>query len=209
MVTPFKTSILKYPICIVQHILKKARKFISLFVLSSLIVFMFKLLFTHSINNKVWNNSLNNSDLEPIRMKVILVKPVQNEVVQEEYRRLKALGKYKAQNNNTDLKVGLVFPESPNMQEAWIKTVNDSKYILYPYPYMSPQLDIPNRIPMNRGKEAMVYLSFIIEHYDHLPDIVYFFHHQEKPWHQDLSTTDILSKMKWNELPYEYITIRR
>ncbi|KAK7545269.1 hypothetical protein IWX49DRAFT_433048 [Phyllosticta citricarpa] len=40
-------------------------------------------------------------------------------------------------------------------------------------------------VPMNKGHEAMAYLTYIIDHYDSLPDIVFFFHAQQFAWHNN------------------------
>ncbi|KAK7431620.1 hypothetical protein QQZ08_001838 [Neonectria magnoliae] len=41
------------------------------------------------------------------------------------------------------------------------------------------------RIPKNKGNEAMVYISYIIDNYDMLPDIVIFAHAHPRAWHSD------------------------
>ncbi|KAF2089014.1 hypothetical protein K490DRAFT_18729, partial [Saccharata proteae CBS 121410] len=40
-------------------------------------------------------------------------------------------------------------------------------------------------VPMNKGHEAMVYLTYIIDHYDKLPDTVLFFHAEQFAWHNN------------------------
>ncbi|EXJ94590.1 hypothetical protein A1O1_02986 [Capronia coronata CBS 617.96] len=44
----------------------------------------------------------------------------------------------------------------------------------------------PSGLPANKGHEAMVYLTYIIEHYDALPDVVLFFHPHRKTWHNNI-----------------------
>ncbi|MCJ1255242.1 hypothetical protein MMC24_003058 [Lignoscripta atroalba] len=41
------------------------------------------------------------------------------------------------------------------------------------------------RIPRNKGRESMVYLSFIIDNYNRLPNITIFIHSQRYQWHND------------------------
>lgn len=43
----------------------------------------------------------------------------------------------------------------------------------------------PLHPPKNKGHEVMVYLSYIIDHYDKLPDIVAFMHSHQFAWHND------------------------
>ena len=50
----------------------------------------------------------------------------------------------------------------------------------------------PLTVPRNKGREAMVYLTYIIDHYDNLSDTTLFFHSHRSAWHNnvllDLST---------------------
>lgn len=62
--------------------------------------------------------------------------------------------------------------------------------------------DDPNarlRIPKNKGHEAMVYLTYIIDHYDELPDTVLFFHPHQGTWHNnvlnDLDTATTIRRL--------------
>ncbi|KAL2126036.1 hypothetical protein VTI74DRAFT_1895 [Chaetomium olivicolor] len=51
------------------------------------------------------------------------------------------------------------------------------------------EVDKPNApltVPKNKGKEATVYLTYIIDHYDDLPDIVLFFHAHRYAWHNNI-----------------------
>ncbi|KIW69258.1 hypothetical protein PV04_05143 [Phialophora macrospora] len=41
-------------------------------------------------------------------------------------------------------------------------------------------------LPANKGHEAMVYLTYIIDHYDSLPDVVLFFHPHKVTWHNNI-----------------------
>ncbi|KAI1932436.1 hypothetical protein LOZ58_000836 [Ophidiomyces ophidiicola] len=43
----------------------------------------------------------------------------------------------------------------------------------------------PLRLPANRGREAMAYLTFIIDNYDTLPEITAFVHAKNYQWHND------------------------
>lgn len=68
---------------------------------------------------------------------------------------------------------------------SWVETelpgLNTSIYVV--------DDDDPNaqfRIPKNKGHEAMVYLTYIIDHYDELPDTVLFFHPHQGTWHNNI-----------------------
>ncbi|QKX54105.1 uncharacterized protein TRUGW13939_01188 [Talaromyces rugulosus] len=43
----------------------------------------------------------------------------------------------------------------------------------------------PLHPPMNKGHEAMVYFSYIIDHYDNLPEIMAFMHAHRTGWHNE------------------------
>jgi hypothetical protein len=42
------------------------------------------------------------------------------------------------------------------------------------------------KVPKNKGHEAMVYLTYIIDNYDNLPDTVLFFHPHRITWHNNV-----------------------
>jgi Protein of unknown function (DUF3431) len=42
------------------------------------------------------------------------------------------------------------------------------------------------RVPVNKGNEAMVYLSFLIDRYDTLPDLMVFMHAGRSSWHNNI-----------------------
>ena len=43
----------------------------------------------------------------------------------------------------------------------------------------------PLHPPMNKGHEVMVYLTYIIDHYDDLPDVSIFMHSHQYSWHEN------------------------
>ncbi|KAI0475578.1 hypothetical protein GGR56DRAFT_675697 [Xylariaceae sp. FL0804] len=43
-------------------------------------------------------------------------------------------------------------------------------------------------VPGTSGNEAMVYMTFIIDHYHHLPDVVLFHHDHARAWHQEFDS---------------------
>ncbi|OCL15201.1 hypothetical protein AOQ84DRAFT_259008, partial [Glonium stellatum] len=51
----------------------------------------------------------------------------------------------------------------------------------------------PLHPPENKGREAMVYLSYLIDHYDNLPDEMIFLHYHRWAWHNnDVLQSDIV-----------------
>ncbi|KAL2862080.1 hypothetical protein BJX68DRAFT_17506 [Aspergillus pseudodeflectus] len=51
--------------------------------------------------------------------------------------------------------------------------------------YVVDDPSAPLHPPKNKGHEVMIYLSYIIEHYDELPDIIAFMHSHQFAWHND------------------------
>ncbi|KAI9718469.1 MAG: hypothetical protein M1828_006714 [Chrysothrix sp. TS-e1954] len=44
----------------------------------------------------------------------------------------------------------------------------------------------PLHLPRNHGRESMVYLRYILDHYDKLNDVTFFMHAAQKAWHNNL-----------------------
>lgn len=69
---------------------------------------------------------------------------------------------------------------------AWIGEVSQDWDV---HNYIADAPTAPSlSIPVNKGNEAMVYLTYIIDHYDALPDIVFFHHSHLKAWHQEMDS---------------------
>lgn len=68
------------------------------------------------------------------------------------------------------------------------------------------------QVPINKGKEAMVYLTFLIDHYDYLPDVIIFIHSLQYQWHNDDPNHDGATVLSHLQLPYVlasgYINLR-
>lgn len=63
--------------------------------------------------------------------------------------------------------------------------------LLTPAIYVVDDKSAPLHPPKNAGHEVMVYLSYIIDFYDRLPDIAIFMHHHQFAWHNnELLETD-------------------
>ncbi|KAM3064734.1 hypothetical protein ACMFMF_011779 [Clarireedia jacksonii] len=57
-------------------------------------------------------------------------------------------------------------------------------------------------VPKNKGREAMVYLTYIIDNYEKLPDIMVFSHSKQYQWHNDSPSYDGLQVLKRLQVPY-------
>ncbi|KAI1379087.1 hypothetical protein F4677DRAFT_410501 [Hypoxylon crocopeplum] len=58
------------------------------------------------------------------------------------------------------------------------------------------------RIPVNKGHETMPYFTYIIDHYDNLPNITIFLHSQRFQWHNDNQDFDGLQMLQNIRLSY-------
>ncbi|KAJ4305821.1 hypothetical protein N0V90_001353 [Kalmusia sp. IMI 367209] len=67
-------------------------------------------------------------------------------------------------------------------------------------------------VPVNKGRESMVYLSYIIDKYDNLPDNVLFIHPNRYQWHNDDADYDGVSMLRRFQISYleqeGYVNIR-
>ncbi|KAL1969613.1 hypothetical protein VTN77DRAFT_8166 [Rasamsonia byssochlamydoides] len=66
-------------------------------------------------------------------------------------------------------------------------------------------------VPMNKGHEAMVYLTYIIDHYFLLNDVTLFMHSYQKTWHNHdfLDSDSALMVQRLNNFPLaDYVSYR-
>ncbi|KAL5336885.1 hypothetical protein BJX70DRAFT_262146 [Aspergillus crustosus] len=52
--------------------------------------------------------------------------------------------------------------------------------------YYGDELTAPFRPPVNQGGEAISHLTYLIDHYDDLPDVMVFMHADSQAWHRNL-----------------------
>jgi hypothetical protein len=91
----------------------------------------------------------------------------------------------------------LVVPKTKDEDVGWIhEELPDLQAAVY-------EVDNPNaeyRVPKNKGHEAMVYLTYIIDHYDNLSDITIFAHAHRSAWHNnfilDLDTPNTIKRLR-------------
>lgn len=57
---------------------------------------------------------------------------------------------------------------------------------------LTPALSVPSR----NGNEAMVYLTYIIDNYDSLPDVIFFHHGHPRAWHQKLTSAEEVARLR-------------
>ena len=72
----------------------------------------------------------------------------------------------------------------------------------------SPDSLARHNLVVNKGREAVAYLRYIIDHYSNLPSVVAFVHAHRTSWHQR-DPSDIvvaLRALQWNKYPYMPLT---
>lgn len=52
--------------------------------------------------------------------------------------------------------------------------------------YVADDPNATHTVPVNKGNEAMVYLTYLIDHYDFLPDLMVFMHAGRTSWHNNI-----------------------
>lgn len=97
------------------------------------------------------------------------------------------IGRTKAAGSNYTR--GIVLSRLQEEDVSWVQTeLQDllSSELLEPHVYTMQDLSTTLGVGPEKGHEAMVYLSYIIDHYDELPDIVIFLHAHRFAWHNNM-----------------------
>ncbi|MCJ1476855.1 hypothetical protein MMC13_005524 [Lambiella insularis] len=68
--------------------------------------------------------------------------------------------------------------------------------------YVADNPRAPLTVPKNKGREAMVYLTYIIDKYDRLPDIMVFMHSLRYQWHNDDPIYDGVPMLRALQIPH-------
>ena len=108
----------------------------------------------------------------------VVFKPGVAKPASEPYTKTVVMGRLKSDD------ISWVYSELPEFNKS-IYTVDDD--------------NSEPRVPKNKGREAMVYLTYIIDNYDNLPDTVLFFHPDRIAWHNnvllDLDTAKTIQRL--------------
>ncbi|KAL6241687.1 hypothetical protein RBB50_011469 [Rhinocladiella similis] len=79
----------------------------------------------------------------------------------------------------------------------WLEEAVDLGVSKAVYVVDNPTLSPDHQVPANKGHEAMVYLTYIIDHYDDLADISIFVHAHQIAWHNnDLLDSDMVKTIR-------------
>ncbi|TVY22193.1 hypothetical protein LHYA1_G008996 [Lachnellula hyalina] len=90
-------------------------------------------------------------------------------------------------NPHPHLSKALVIASTTSSNLTWLTpALQSSHWTPHIYTTDSPSAELT--VPVNKGNEAMVYLTYIIDNYDTLPDIIFFHHDHAQTWHQQFSS---------------------
>lgn len=76
----------------------------------------------------------------------------------------------------------------------WVKQIDQSIKV---FVYSKTNKDF-NYYPINKGNEVNLYLKYIIDNYNNLPDKILFLHGHSNSYHQDHDSVFICNKVNWN-----------
>ncbi|KAM7195275.1 Protein of unknown function (DUF3431) domain containing protein, partial [Rhypophila sp. PSN 637] len=108
-------------------------------------------------------------------------------------------------------------PPPPYPKQAHRTNTTNWISYLYSTDHLSPPTIFkPNQYhlhtPLNKGRESLAYLSYIISHYDSLPDISVFMHAHSSSWHDDqfgLDSRTSLSRLNLDRVIAQgYVNLR-
>jgi hypothetical protein len=106
--------------------------------------------------------------------------------------------------------VTVVVASISSSNTSWLQTSLPSHWTKTRYITDSPSTS-PS-VPINKGREAMVYLSFLIDNYASLPPITIFSHADRYQWHNDDPLYDGARMLSHLQLPYVlekgYVSLR-
>lgn len=90
----------------------------------------------------------------------------------------------------------LVIASTTNDDTAWLSQIPPLlNWTIAHYRVDSPLFPALS-VPSAKGNEAMVYLTYIIDHYDTLPDVIFFHHAHLQAWHQTLTSLEELTRLR-------------
>ncbi|KAI0425081.1 hypothetical protein F5Y09DRAFT_347055 [Xylaria sp. FL1042] len=129
----------------------------------------------------------------------IAVRPPENEEKETTAKEEKLEeGKKKggeAQQHDLELVVASVKAEDTSWLHAHLPSWHKNIYV-------ADDASAPLTVPQNKGREAMVYLTYIIDRYESLPPAVLFVHASRFAWHNDDPDYDALPTLRSFRLPY-------
>ncbi|CAJ2504130.1 Uu.00g115240.m01.CDS01 [Anthostomella pinea] len=106
---------------------------------------------------------------------------------------------YVPQQQDGPLEIELVVASTKDEDTAWLQRhVPEWRKSIY----IVDDTKASPTVPKNKGREAMVYITYIIDHYDRLPSAIIFLHASRFAWHNDDPDYDGLRTLRNFQVPY-------
>ncbi|KAF2873977.1 hypothetical protein BDV95DRAFT_592129 [Massariosphaeria phaeospora] len=103
----------------------------------------------------------------------------------------------------------VVVPASRIAELEWVSEIQDPMWKLHRYNYDDPSPPPETHFPVNKGQEAMMYLSYVINNYDSLPDYSIFLHGHRTSWHQEEDIVESINSLRLSAVDdVGYISLR-
>ncbi|KAK8243535.1 hypothetical protein HDK90DRAFT_462464 [Phyllosticta capitalensis] len=107
----------------------------------------------------------------------------------------------------------VVIPRTSKEDISWLENTFGDDNLLQKAVYTVDKPVKPYVLPSNKGNEVMAYLTFIIDFYDHLPDVSIFMHAHEYAWHNnellEMSSSAMLTHLNLRKVVRDgYVNLR-
>ncbi len=87
---------------------------------------------------------------------------------------------------------------------SWLNQQHKYPYIVYTRSEKAARLNPDFRfLPLNVGAEATSYLTYIVEQYYHLPQVMAFIHGHHTSWHQSANTLRVLDGLDLSKITFK------
>lgn len=99
-------------------------------------------------------------------------------------------------HNRGSISKALVVASTTRDDTSWLSQIPPSlNWTIHHYRVDAP-ISTSLTVPSLKGNEAMVYLTYIIDNYDNLPDVIFFHHAHLTAWHQRLSSLVEVTRLR-------------
>ncbi|KAK8156559.1 hypothetical protein BKA80DRAFT_345684 [Phyllosticta citrichinensis] len=107
----------------------------------------------------------------------------------------------------------VVIPRTTKEDISWLDQTFGDDHLLQKAVYTVDKPVKPYILPSNKGNEVMAYLTYIIDFYDHLPDVSIFMHAHEFAWHNnellEMSSAAMLTHLNLRKVVRDgYVNLR-
>ncbi|KAF2466305.1 uncharacterized protein BDR25DRAFT_77374 [Lindgomyces ingoldianus] len=109
-------------------------------------------------------------------------------------------------SNPLDSSGAIVAAVSLSTNLSWVHELQNPIWTLHRYDHDSPHPPPSTYFPVNKGNEAMMYLSYILNNYDALPTYSIFIHGHRTSWHQEGDIVELVNALRFRALDQEGYT---